>query len=62
MNLLLFEPLAAAQEEDKSMVRYLHFFEKACKKAEEQPNTTVIADVSLSTFTFYLAHGGKAHR
>jgi hypothetical protein len=50
------------QEEGKTMARYLEGFSAATQRAQGAPNLTLIADVSLSTFTYYIAHGAKAHR
>jgi hypothetical protein len=50
------------QEEGKPMSRYLEGFSAATQRAQGAPNLTLIADVSLSTFTYYIAQGAKAHR
>lgn len=54
--------LAGLQEEGKTMARYLEGFSSATQRAQGAPNLTLIADVSLSTLTYYIAQGAKAHR
>ncbi|KAL6762813.1 P-loop containing nucleoside triphosphate hydrolase protein [Haematococcus lacustris] len=49
-------------EDGKTMQEYNTGWSSAVKRVQAQPNKTVVLDSSQSTFAFYWAAAGKAHR